>query len=108
MTVHNKLVRDKIPEVIERAGKSCTTTTLTEAAFTSALREKLQEEVAEYLQAEQDAEALEELADITELLHFLAEAHGGSMERVEAIRKDKQEQRGSFHKRLFLQEVHNK
>ncbi|SFF05561.1 nucleoside triphosphate pyrophosphohydrolase [Alteribacillus iranensis] len=105
MTVHNKLVRDKIPEIIERAGKKYTATKLNEEEFARELRKKLEEEVSEYMEAEKDQDALEELADISELLHALAQVHGGRMEDVEDIRKEKAEKRGGFERRIFLQEV---
>ncbi|MFC7063425.1 nucleoside triphosphate pyrophosphohydrolase [Halobacillus seohaensis] len=105
MPTYNKLVRDKIPEIIEKTGKNFETRILKENEYIDSLKTKLQEELNEYLTAENDQEALEEMADMLELIHVLSEVHDGSMERVEEIRKEKVEKRGSFKERIFLLEV---
>ena len=60
MKVYNKLVRDKIPEIIEADGKACKTHILSNDEYIAALEAKLNEEVAEY-QADKN---LEEMADL--------------------------------------------
>ncbi len=71
MPLYNKLVRDLIPQVIEKSGKQFTTRILEDEEYIMELRKKLQEEVQEYLEADNDKDSLEELADLMELIHTL-------------------------------------
>ncbi|WP_129729154.1 nucleoside triphosphate pyrophosphohydrolase [Ectobacillus funiculus] len=105
MPIYNKLVRDHIPAVIERAGKTCTTRRLEKSEYIQELKKKSQEELTEYLQASDDESALEELADLLEVIHALAKCHGADIEEVERIRERKAEERGGFGERIFLVEV---
>lgn len=105
MPIYNKLVRDYIPAVIEQAGKTCITRRLEESEYIQELKKKSQEELTEYLQASGDESALEELADLLEVMHALAKYHGADIEEVERIRKRKAEGRGGFAERIFLVEV---
>ncbi|QST00990.1 nucleoside triphosphate pyrophosphohydrolase [Pontibacillus sp. ALD_SL1] len=102
MPTYNKLVRDLIPQVIEGTGKSFETDILSDEQYHSELRKKLQEETEEYLNAEDDQDAVEELADMLELMNVLAEQHGSSIEEVEKVRQEKAEKRGSFYDKVFL------
>lgn len=97
----NKLVRDSIPEIIERSGKRCVWSTLSEEAYLEYLDEKLNEELAEY----QQSKSMEELADLIEVVRAVVVARGYSIEKVEALRRDKAEKRGRFEKRILLTEV---
>lgn len=101
MKVHNKLVRDKIPEIIETSGKKCVTHILTEEEYIEALEMKLNEEVAEY----QEDKNLEEMADILEVLQALCVARGYTLEDLEAMRAKKADERGGFGDRVFLERV---
>ena len=105
MPIHNKLVRDKIPQIIKDSGKSPTTKILNEKEYITELRKKSQEELQEYLTAETDEEALEELADLLEIIHALAKVHGSTIEEVDKIRVEKAEKRGGFSDKVFLIEV---
>jgi predicted house-cleaning noncanonical NTP pyrophosphatase (MazG superfamily) len=105
MPTYNKLVRDRIPEVIERTGKSFNTTILTQEEYIKELKKKSYEELEEYMSAENNEEALEELADLLEILHAFAAVHGSSIDKVEEIRKKKAEKRGGFQERIFLVDV---
>jgi predicted house-cleaning noncanonical NTP pyrophosphatase (MazG superfamily) len=107
MPVYNKLVRDKIPQIIEQAGKTLTTRILEDDEYRKELRKKAFEELEEYMNASDDETALEELADVLEIIHALAECHGSSIERVEQIRAEKAEKRGGFKEKIFLVEVHD-
>jgi predicted house-cleaning noncanonical NTP pyrophosphatase (MazG superfamily) len=107
MPVYNKLVRDKIPQIIEQAGKTFTTRILEDDEYRKELRKKAFEELEEYMSASDDETALEELADVLEIIHALAECHGGTFERVEQIRSEKAEKRGGFKEKIFLVEVHD-
>ena len=105
MPTYNKLVRDLIPQIIEKQGKSLKSDILSPEDYQIELRTKLQEEVSEYLEADQDDDALEELADVLELINALAKLHDGTLEDVERIRKEKAEKRGAFEDRVFLVRV---
>ncbi|XWN52291.1 nucleoside triphosphate pyrophosphohydrolase [Anoxybacillus flavithermus] len=107
MPVYNKLVRDLIPKIIEEAGKTFTTRTLSDEEYRQELRKKAFEELEEYMNASDDVTAMEELADLLEIIYALAECHGATMEQVEAIRASKAEQRGGFKEKIFLIEVHD-
>ena len=100
-TSYNKLVRDRIPEIIEGSGRKAVYETLDDENFIKRLNEKLVEEVNEYLQSG----SLEELADIGEVMHGILEYKGISIEAFQKARMEKLEQRGSFKKRLLLQEI---
>ncbi|WNQ14154.1 nucleoside triphosphate pyrophosphohydrolase [Paenibacillus aurantius] len=102
MPVYNKLVRDKIPQIIEASGQPFRTRILDAEEYREALRTKLREEAEEYFQAEDSREALEELADMLEVIRALAEVHGADGEELEALRAKKAEARGGFQDRVYL------
>ena len=98
---YNKLVRDRIPEIIEAGGKRCVCFTLSDEEYLSKLDEKLNEELAEY----QESKSMEELADLLEVIRAVVAARGSSIEEVEGIRRDKAAKRGRFEKKILLTEV---
>ena len=98
---HNKLVRDRIPEIIKASGKICKTITLENEEYIHMLDTKLDEELAEYHQDQN----LEELADLLEVIYAAAQARGYTLDELEMARKEKVEKRGAFDKRIFLKEV---
>ena len=101
LVIHNKLVRDRIPAIIEGSGKACVTRILDDAAYIAALDGKLREELNEYLA---DGSP-EELADLLEVMMAAAEARGHSFAEVEAIRREKANKRGAFRERIWLESV---
>ncbi len=105
MPTYNKLVRDLIPNVITKTGKNFSTRILPEDEYIVELKKKLTEELQEYNEAKTDEEAVEELADILELLHAAVKIHGSSVEELEEVRKAKAKKRGGFEQRIFLIEV---
>jgi predicted house-cleaning noncanonical NTP pyrophosphatase (MazG superfamily) len=105
MPVYNKLVRDKIPNVIEKTGKSFTTRTLSDNEYKEVLVLKIDEEFAEYKSANDDKHAIEELADLLELLHALTAIHGFTPEDLEQVRARKVDERGGFKNKIYLIEV---
>lgn len=103
MTIsYDKLVRDRIPEIIAASGKQCTTEILSEAQYLKKLDAKLDEELAEY---HQDPN-LEELADLLEVIRAAAIARGYSVDELEQVRAEKAAKRGGFEKRILLREVY--
>ncbi|MFI3327015.1 MAG: nucleoside triphosphate pyrophosphohydrolase [Clostridia bacterium] len=98
---YNKLIRDKIPKIIEATGKTCTVETLSDEKYIQMLDLKLGEELLEY----QESKEIEELADLIEVIYAVAVARGSSIEELEKIRVDKAEKRGGFAKKILLKEV---
>lgn len=98
---YNKLVRDRIPELIESDGKACVTELLPDARYLEMLDAKLSEELAEY----QESKSLEELADLLEAVRAVVLARGWSWEQLEQVRREKAVQRGGFEKKILLKEV---
>ena len=102
MTIqYNKLVRDRIPEIIEKSGKSCTAEILSDEEYLKMIDAKLDEELAEYHKDQN----IEELADLMEVIYAAAKARGYSLEELEQVRAAKAEKRGAFDKRILLKEV---
>ena len=98
MKKFNKLVRDHIPEIIEKNGQTAHVAVLEDEEYEKALEEKLKEEVNEYI----SDNSVEELADILEVLDAILQFRNISWEDVMDTKKKKKEQRGGFDKRLFL------
>ena len=101
---YNKLVRDKIPEIIETSGKTCETEILSDEKYLQMLDKKLDEELAEYHQEQN----IEELADLLEVLYATVKARGYSIEELDHVRVEKQKARGGFDKKILLKSVQNK
>ena len=98
---YNKLVRDKIPEIIEADGKICKVEILSDEDYLKMVDAKLDEELAEYHKDQN----VEELADLMEVIFAAAQARGCSVEELEQIRKKKAEKRGAFQNKILLKEV---
>jgi predicted house-cleaning noncanonical NTP pyrophosphatase (MazG superfamily) len=105
MPIYKKLVRDRIPQIIEKTEKKFTTRILDNKEYIKELKTKSFEELNEYINAENDKDAVEELADLLEIIHALAECHGTNIEQVEQVRQEKAEKRGGFKDKIFLIEV---
>jgi predicted house-cleaning noncanonical NTP pyrophosphatase (MazG superfamily) len=98
---YNKLVRDRIPEIIEQGGNRCRTQVLSDEDYLRMVDAKLDEELAEY---HADG-SVEELADLLEVIYAAAAARGCSREKLEQIRGTKAEKRGGFEKKILLIDV---
>ncbi|MDO8496811.1 MAG: nucleoside triphosphate pyrophosphohydrolase [bacterium] len=102
---YDKLVRDRIPEIIEQKGGKCTYRIAGGKEYWEKLKWKLQEEIDEFLEAKNE----EELADVYEvvdtILDFVADMHSLSNKKVRALQKKKAEERGRFEKRIILEEA---
>ena len=98
---YNKLVRDKIPEIIEASNKTCETEVVSGDTKYKYLENKLKEEVDEFIEDKN----LEELADIMEVLYALAEHLGYKEEDLMNKRKEKFNERGGFSKGIILKET---
>ena len=103
---YNKLVRDRIPEIISATGQQPVTRILDQAAYQAALLEKLTEEAQEARQAPPDQLAAE-LADVLEVLQAIAQANGMTWDRIISAAATKRSDRGAFDDRVFLEFVEN-
>ena len=96
--VYNKLVRDKIPEIIIAAGKEPETRIARDSEFKELLKSKLLEEANEYIESNDP----EELADILEVLQTVALAHNMKWSEVEEMASKKRNERGGFSEGIVL------
>ena len=101
MTVYNKLVRDKIPEILDSKGLSYLAHKAGDEELMSYLKKKLVEEVEEF----SEEPSINELADIQEVVYALLDELGHSKEQLEQAREEKQSSRGSFKEKWILGEV---
>ena len=96
--VYNKLVRDKIPEIIEKQGQKPNIRIMEEGEYILALEQKLDEEVGEFHRDKNT----EELADILEVVFALARTLDCSQEQLMQVYQKKHDIRGGFGQRIFL------
>lgn len=96
-----KLVRDKIPEIMKKSGKNPKTRTAGESEIRELLLEKILEEAREL----RKSGSKEEVADILEAIYSLLKAENLTSEEIEKIRKKKAEERGSFDRKIVLVEL---
>ena len=97
---YDKLVRDKIPEIVKARGENIQIHIANEAEYWQKLKEKLQEEVSEFLVDE----SIAEMADVLEVIDALCEIKGFAREDVLRVQKQKADERGGFRKRIILEE----
>ena len=98
-TVHNKLIRDRIPEIIIKEGEVPIIRTIKDdKEYLQLLIEKLLEEVQEF----KENNSIDEIADILEVTHTIIKEMNWPLRFVESIRRKKRFERGGFSKRLFL------
>lgn len=102
MRVYNKLVRDKIPQIIETDGRKCEIRIAEKDECLKLLELKLKEEVEEFLMDKN----LEELADIMEVLFALSDNLGYSEKDLLEKREDKKSERGGFKEGIVLRRVY--
>ena len=99
--IYNKLVRDKIPEVIENSGKKFSSHIAGELEYKEELFKKVYEELEEF----KENPSAEEMADIFEVLEGLIKAYNIEMNDVFDIKEEKARERGAFEKRIVLERV---
>ena len=98
---YNKLVRDKIPEIIKQKGENPITHIANDEEYWEKLKEKLEEEVKEFLENSNQ----EELVDILEVIYAIQDFKKINKEKLENLRKKKAEERGVFKNKIILDEV---
>ncbi len=97
-TEFGKIVRDRIPEIIEQSGSRAVTRIPGKEEIIGGLEVKLTEELTEYL----EDHSLEEMADLLEVMHGILHHRGVSWEELERIRLEKKEKRGGFEQGIWL------
>lgn len=97
----SKLVRDKIIDIIKSSGRTPISHIANKEEYYSKLKEKIVEEVDEFL----DEDNAEELADILEVIYAIRDAKNISKEELETIRKQKNNKRGSFKDKIILDNI---
>jgi len=98
---YNKLVRDRIPEIIRQDGRDCEIAVMSEEEYLQALREKLVEEAQEAAEAD-PAKLVTELADLREIMDALMAAYGIEQAGMLAEQKQRRIERGGFSQRIRL------
>lgn len=96
--IHNKAIRDKIPEIIKESGNTCNIKKLSDPEFLTELERKLEEETKEF----QQSKSIEELVDILEVVYRISQLRGTNAKKLDALRKEKAQKRGAFENNLFL------
>ncbi|MDZ7705545.1 MAG: nucleoside triphosphate pyrophosphohydrolase [Trueperaceae bacterium] len=98
---YDKLIRDRIPEIMDAQGVTYQVRVMTDAEYQAALREKIVEEANEVVQAS-PVEITKELADLQEVMDALMVAVGVTPEEVRAMQIERRDERGGFSERLKL------
>lgn len=98
---YNKLVRDRIPKIIEESGRLSKTKIVNQERLLDLLNQKLMEEFEEY---KADG-SVEEIVDIVEVIYGILKAKGVSLFEFEKLRREKLIERGGFQKGIFLEYV---
>ncbi len=98
MQAFGKLVRDRIPDIIKQQGETPVIEILSDDQYLDELNKKLTEEVGEY----RESQALDELADVLEVIDAICIAQGTSMDELQKIRAQKFKKRGGFSEKIFL------
>ncbi len=99
---YNKIVRDKIPDIISKRGERAEIRRLTGEALITALRQKLVEESFEVLDAKSGHDLVDELADVSEVVDALCSALKQSRAHLASVQKEKRQKRGGFEKGVML------
>lgn len=98
---YNKLVRDKIPEIIRQNGDEPVTRIANDREYVAKLKDKLAEEVTEFRKSMD----VEELADVLEVVYALGARLGYTIRDIERIRGRKAKNRGGFAEGIILEET---
>ena len=103
--IYNKLIRDRIPEIIKKDDKRAIIKKLSKDSFERELRKKLIEEAVEVRKADNREDLVKEIADVEEILLSLLSVKKIKRTEVVRMRNKRKKERGGFNKRIFLKEV---
>ena len=99
---YNKLVRDKIPEEINsEQGRKCKYRILNDTEYLKELNKKVLEEANEFI----EENSIEELGDLMEVINAIMKLKGYNMKDIERVMKAKEEKKGAFNNKIFLEYV---
>lgn len=99
---YNKLVRDKIPENIDKEeGRKCKYRILNDEEYLEELNRKVLEEANEFI----EENSIEELGDLKEVINAIMKLKGYKFEEVEKVMKAKEKKKGAFYNKIFLEYV---
>ncbi|MAF26065.1 phosphoribosyl-ATP pyrophosphohydrolase [bacterium] len=102
--IYNKLIRDKIPEILDAKGLKYTFHIADDEEYEQKLKDKLQEEIQEFY----EGPCILEMADILEVLDAMSNFYKLSTYEIESDKASKRWARGSFESRVILEEVKDK
>lgn len=102
--IYNKLVRDKIPEIIKSNGENPIISILDNERYKEELEKKLYEEYIEVIESSGN-DRIEELADMLEVISALAKLENKTLDDIIEVSKEKVKKRGAFDKKIFLEKV---
>lgn len=101
---YNKLVRDKIPEIIERNGDKAIVRVLDDEEYKKELLKKLIEEATEVKEAGSNKkEIVKEIGDVLEVIDYITSSFQLEKKEIEKIKTTRKEERGGFKSRIFLE-----
>ena len=105
-TTYNKLVRDKIPQIIKENKQTPVIRKLNEEEFTEELFKKLKEETQEIIEAKNNKkELMKEISDVYEVIDTIIDLYKLDKDLTLKLQKDRKEKRGNFEERIFLESV---
>lgn len=99
---YNKLIRDKIPEVIRANGSDCEVKILSDDDFVNELLKKVEEEARELSECQNRKEIIEELSDVIDVIEEVKKVKNISEEEINEAKIKSMERKGGFDKKLFL------
>lgn len=102
--IYNKLIRDRIPEIIENDHKTCVTRILNDEEYLKCLKSKLLEECNEVINAEGE-DIKKEIADVLEVLEALENTLHIDQQEIMSIKEKKAHNNGAFDKKIYLEYV---
>jgi predicted house-cleaning noncanonical NTP pyrophosphatase (MazG superfamily) len=108
MKTYNKLIRDKIPEIIKANGDEAKIRKLSDAEFKPELLKKLLEEVQEVATAADKQELIKEISDVLEVFDALIQHEQLDWIEIERVRTERKNKRGGFEQQLFLESTNEK
>ncbi len=102
--IHNKLVRDKIPEIIKTNNEIAKIRILDEEEYKIEIKKKLIEEANELNNMkDDDGKFKNEIADVYEVIDTIIDIYNLDRRKIMKFKKEKKEKRGGFKKRIFLE-----
>lgn len=97
---YNKLVRDKIPEILKNKGIKPKIHIADDPEYFEALKNKLKEEVDEFFRESNE----EEIVDILEVVDAIIDYKNFKKEDLKFIKVNKANDKGRFNSRIILEE----